>query len=119
MTNPEGAYWFLNNDYNLKEPVVFDKLFYWSITNALLAASTDSMNDRLHLCNCTPEEARGMKLEIKPDWENEQKETLKCLLSQKFSNRELRQKLFAIPLEYLIAMPLDLTVDIIIELRRQ
>lgn len=92
----DGKYSFLSNFYPVK--IVLDGLYYLSVEHAYQAAKTDIRSERDIIIACkTPAQAKkiGKLVTISPYWEERKIDVMHALLTQKFSNPELKEWLLS------------------------
>ncbi len=89
-------YNFLSNFYPVQ--VQYDGATYPSVEHAYVAAKTLDQGERIPLLSMTAGQAKryGRTINIRPDWDEYRLEVMFLLLSLKFSNHELADKLVAI-----------------------
>lgn len=89
-----GDYRFLSNFYPVT--ISYDGLYYPSVEHAFQAAKTNSVEDKLKICNAeSPGIAKrmGRMVELRPDWEQVKIPIMTELVRIKFRNPGLRAML--------------------------
>lgn len=91
-----GAYSFLSNFS--KSPIELDGELYATVEHAFQAAKTDVASEREKIRNlANPNWAKkaGMKVTLRPGWDEKRVPVMRALLVKKFSTMKLAEKLIA------------------------
>lgn len=90
-----GEYRYMSN-FHLS-PVVFDGVTYPCVENAFQAAKTFDLEQRKPFVTLEPGQAKraGRKVQLREDWEQVKDSVMEDLVRQKFSQKELKDKLLA------------------------
>lgn len=94
ITKFEGEHRFLSNFYPAK--IEYEGLLYPTVEHAYQAAKSDSVAERMFIAKAeTPGKAKkiGKMLTLRPDWETVKDTVMLTLLTEKFKQPDLAQRL--------------------------
>ena len=81
----KGKYAWMSNFYNLKQPMLFEGVYYDNSEAAFQASKCTDINERKKFSKLNPSEAKalGRKVKMRPDWDTYRLECMHNVLVEK------------------------------------